>query len=97
MKENAWKRTKLYPRLRALNDCYWFTKEAKSIRGIPDIVGSINGKFFALECKKSKNAKRTRLQEYTIQKIKDDKGYATFVYPENLDRVINELESLAKS
>lgn len=43
--------------------------------GIPDIIACINGRFVAFEVK-TETGKTTRLQEITIQRIKDAKGQA---------------------
>lgn len=95
MLENKWKKTKLFPRLRKISNCEFFTKEARSISGIPDIIGCINGRFFALEVKRSEKSKRSALQEYFIKNYNIVGGYCMFVYPENLERVIAELELLS--
>lgn len=74
-------------------------KEAKSIRGIPDIIGCTNGTFFALEVKKNEaeslhTTGRIVLQKHNMDKIRRAGGYASFVYPENVDNVIAELIAL---
>jgi len=43
--------------------------------GIPDIIACIGGMFYAFEVK-TPSGKLTKLQEITIQKIKDAKGEA---------------------
>lgn len=43
--------------------------------GIPDIICCVRGKFVAFEVKTA-SGKLTKLQEATIQKIKDAKGKA---------------------
>ena len=43
--------------------------------GIPDIIACIGGRFVAFEVK-TETGKLTKLQEITIQKIKDAKGQA---------------------
>lgn len=43
--------------------------------GIPDIIACIGGRFVAFEVK-TEMGKLTKLQEITIQKIKDAKGQA---------------------
>ena len=45
------------------------------VAGIPDIVACINGRFVAFEVK-TETGKLTKLQEITIQKIRDAKGQA---------------------
>jgi hypothetical protein len=37
----------------------------------------------------------TELQLYNIAKINESGGYATLVYPENLDVIMKELEEIA--
>ena len=45
------------------------------VAGIPDIIACINGRFVAFEVK-TETGKLTKLQEITIQKIKNAKGQA---------------------
>ena len=54
--------------------------------GIPDIVGCIDGKFFAIECKAGTN-KATALQLREIEMIRHAKGAAAVVNEHNLDSV----------
>ena len=48
------------------------------VAGIPDIIACVGGRFVAFEVKMPGN-KMTKLQEITIQKIKDAKGQAFMV------------------
>ena len=80
---------------------WFFTKEALGIRGIPDVIGLINGRFVALEFKKDASSARrktgrTVLQRYNIGLIKKCGGYASFIFPENFHEVYEELVALAK-
>ena len=98
MTENQFRDREIIPLLKSFNNSYYFIKEAVSVRGIPDIICCIDGKFVALEVKKSKsslNHSRTKLQNYTIEKIIDANGVALFVFPENWSTVKNILCSLA--
>ena len=61
--------------------------------GIPDIVGSYKGKFFAIECKAGKG-KPTALQEREIQLINESGARAIVVNEANIDDVAAMLESL---
>lgn len=56
---------------------YWFFKVHGSIfqpSGIPDILACINGKFVAIEVKRSKGGIVSPLQKAQIQKIKENGG-----------------------
>ena len=54
--------------------------------GIPDIVGCIDGKFFAIECKAGTN-KPTLLQVREIESIRSAGGAAAAVNEQNIDNV----------
>lgn len=58
---------------------YWFFKVHGSIfqpSGIPDILACINGKFVAIEVKRSKGGIVSPLQKAQIEKIKENGGIA---------------------
>ena len=85
-------------RLRQIPHSEWFVKEAKSIRGISDIIGTVAGKSVYLEVKRSKseankNTGRICLQQYFLDKMRAVGAYASFVYPENIDNVLNDLST----
>lgn len=48
-----------------------------------------------LELKRSDKAPATELQLYNLAKINESGGYATLVYPENIDVVMKHLEDIA--
>ncbi len=83
-------------KLDKVDGLYYFVKEAKAIRGIPDIVGCLRGHFFAMELKKSqseaqKNTGRIVLQRYTLRQIGLAHGLGYLVHPDNLDEVLADL------
>lgn len=48
--------------------------------GIPDLIGCVDGKFFAFEVKvPGKEGKATKLQMLMIEKIKEAGGHATII------------------
>lgn len=58
---------------------YWFFKVHGSIfqpSGIPDILACINGKFVAIEVKRTKGGVVSPLQKAQIAKIKENGGIA---------------------
>lgn len=54
--------------------------------GVPDIVGCLNGKFFAIECKAGKNS-TSPLQEKNLDAIRNAGGTALIVNEENMFKV----------
>lgn len=88
--------------IKGIPNSWFFIKEAASIRGIPDVIGLINGKFVALEFKKSvsearKKTGRIVLQRYNIGIVNKCGGYGTFIYPENFEDVYSHLLLLSKT
>lgn len=79
---------------------WWLTAQMLSILGIPDLIGCVNGKFVALELKISKEAAEKKRGKVVLQArilflIRNAGGYAEFVYPENWDRIHQELSAMA--
>ena len=62
--------------------------------GVPDIVGCINGRFFAIECKAGNN-KPTALQDREMRCIEDAGGRVLVVNEDNIDVVAQMLHRLA--
>lgn len=72
----------------------WHVKiQQKALRGIPDMILCINGKFIALELKVGKN-KSDPLQEYTMRAITLAGGYAWEVTPKNLEKTIAQIQNI---
>lgn len=62
-------------------------------RSDPDLVILGHCAWAALEFKKDKNASHQPNQDNKIRRLKK-KCYASFIYPENEEKVFNELERL---
>jgi hypothetical protein len=59
--------------------------------GIPDLLGCLNGKFFAIEVK-TDTGKTTKLQDRELGQIKFAKGISLVCYgTKDIERVIDEL------
>ena len=94
--ENKWRDSSLRPFLDSLPDCAYLVKEAKAIRGLPDLIGVVKGVPFYLEIKKSGNelsAPRTVLQEYQLKRFRKAGAFTSFIYPENAQEVLLDLLS----
>jgi hypothetical protein len=78
---------------------FWMPKEAPgSVRGTPDRIGLINGRFVALEFKrtmKEMGHPREKLQRYTLDRVLKAGGYGMFVYPENAEMVLETLREMS--
>jgi hypothetical protein len=72
---------------------FFFKTQMVSLRGIPDFIGLINGRFVALELKVGKN-KLDALQRWVLSKIAGAGGVAIELRPENLEETIALLRAL---
>lgn len=66
------------------------------IQGIPDLLILYKNKWASLECKKSADAKRQPNQEYYVGKM-NEMSFSAFIYPENKEEVLNELQQSFKT
>lgn len=65
--------------------------DPNDIQGIPDMLILYNDKWAALEGKKDANAKHRPNQDYYVKRM-DDMSFASFVFPENEEEVLDALE-----
>lgn len=77
-------------------DCIVLKNDANYIQGIPDLLILEKGKWAALECKKNGKASKRPNQDYYISKM-NDMSFSRFVYPENKEEVLNELQQALRS
>lgn len=71
--------------------CIVMKNDSTYIQGIPDLLILYNDKWAALEVKKSRAASHRPNQEYYVDKM-DDMSFARFIYPENKEVVLDELQ-----
>lgn len=64
--------------------------------GVPDVLASIDGKFFGIEVK-AKTGKPSLLQIVNLEKIRDSGGYGILLYPEDFDGFKNFVDSKSKN
>lgn len=76
--------------------CIVMKNDASYIQGIPDLLVLYNDKWASLECKKNGSAKKQPNQEYYVGYM-NDMSFARFIYPENKEEVLNELQQTFKS
>lgn len=72
-------------------DCIVTKMDSGDIQGIPDLLILYKNKWATLENKKSANAPHRPNQDYYVNKM-NEMSFSKFIYPENKDEVIDELE-----
>ncbi len=75
-------------------DCMIFKMD--QIQGIPDLLILYKNKWASLEVKKSAKAKKRPNQEYYVG-LMNEMSFSRFIYPENKEEVLNELQSTLQS
>ena len=71
--------------------CIILKNDPTYIQGIPDLLILCEDKWAALEVKKSITASHRPNQEFYVNKM-GRMSYANFIYPENKEVVLNELQ-----
>lgn len=96
MLENRFK-TKLVKEIKDMfPGCIITHLDPNEIQGIPDLLILYKDKWAALEGKKTADASIRPNQSYYVDRM-NEMSYASFIYPENKERVINEISQLFKS
>ena len=72
--------------------CVVMKNDSSYIQGIPDLLVLYNDRWASLECKKSEGARKQPNQEYYVEKL-DNMSFSRFIYPENKEEVLRELQS----
>lgn len=96
MPENKFK-TRLAAEIEELfPGCIVVHLDPNEIQGIPDLLVLYKNKWAALEGKKEANASHRPNQDYYVD-LMDRMSFARFVYPENKEEVLHELQQAFRS
>ena len=71
--------------------CVIMKNDSSYIQGIPDLTILYKNRWAVLEGKKDKNAIHQPNQDYYVDKL-NGMSFARFIYPENKEEVLNELQ-----
>lgn len=74
-----------------LPGCIVLKNDASYKQGIPDLLILFEERWASLECKKDRNAKHRPNQDYYVEKM-NNMSFSAFIYPENKQEVLDELE-----
>lgn len=99
MKESEFQRRLIKAIREAVPDTIVLKNDCGYLQGFPDLTVLLpNGRWAVLECKVSEHAAHQPNQDYYISRIqKNTCGFASLVYPENLEDVLSKLDILAYS
>ena len=67
--------------------------DANYLQGFPDLLILYKNKWAALEVKRNSSASHRPNQDYYVDLL-DGMSYASFIYPENEESVLNDLSRL---
>lgn len=75
---------------------YVLKNDANYIQGFPDLLILHKDKWAALEVKKEAKAHHQPNQDYHVQAL-NDMSFASFIYPENKEEVLDAMEQALES
>lgn len=91
MNENKFQSLLIKELKREFPGCIVLKNDPNYIQGIPDLLVLFKDRWAMLECKKEENAHHQPNQEHYIS-IMNEMSFARFVYPENKEEVLDELQ-----
>lgn len=75
--------------------CVALKNDSSYIQGFPDWTILYKDKWAVLEVKKERGARKQPNQEYYVDQL-DKMSFSRFVFPENKDEVLEDLDSIFK-
>lgn len=76
--------------------CIVLKNDSSHIQGIPDLSIFWGSRWATLEVKRAHNSPQQPNQEYYVDKM-DDMSFSRFIFPENKEEVLDELQRSFRS
>lgn len=95
-KENAFQAALIKELKVIFPGCMVLKNDSSYCQGIPDLILLYKNNWAMLECKRNGSSSHRPNQDYYIQKC-NKMSYASFISPDNKERVINELQQAFQS
>ena len=76
--------------------CIALKNDSSYMQGFPDWTILYKDKWAVLEVKKERGAHKQPNQEYYVNKLNEIGGFSRFVFPENKDEVLEDMDALFK-
>lgn len=91
MRENKFQSELIKEIKERIPGCIVFKNDPNYIQGFPDITILYEDRWAILECKREKNASRQPNQDYYVDML-NRMSYSNFIYPENKEEILDELQ-----
>ena len=76
-------------------DCIVIKNDPNYLQGVPDLLILHGDKWATLECKKDAQASHRPNQDYYVERM-NNMSFSRFIYPENREETLNDLEQAFK-
>ena len=96
MKENKFQSDLIKEIKERFDGCIVTKLDSAHIQGIPDLLVLYKDKWATLECKRNSKASHRPNQGYYVNKM-NEMSFSRFVYPENKEAVLDELQQSFKA
>ena len=96
MRENKFQSDLIKELKKLFPGCIVLKNDPNYIQGIPDLLILYGKRWATLECKKSSDASVRPNQTYYVKRM-NKMSFSRFIFPENKEEVLRELQSACKS